>query len=114
QGLVVAALGFPFFDGLWADPLASDGHPRHVVGRIDREEQHEGQQVYADQNKDAIQQPSQNVGSHVRPRSAPSASAVARSRRLMMRRAGYRPTTPSASKSHNGHQTGGFQAWMRS
>jgi hypothetical protein len=42
QGLVVAALGLPFLDRLRRHALDAELHARHVVRRIDDEEQREG------------------------------------------------------------------------
>ena len=53
QRLVVAALGLPLVDLLLRDALAADVQARHVVGRVDGEEQEEGEQVDADQDRAA-------------------------------------------------------------
>jgi hypothetical protein len=54
QRLVVAALGLPLLDLLLRDALAADVQPRHVVGRVDGEEQEEGEEVDADQDQQAV------------------------------------------------------------
>ncbi len=54
QRLVVAALGLPLLDHLLRHALAADVQPRHVVGRVDREEQEEGRQVDAEQDQRAV------------------------------------------------------------
>jgi hypothetical protein len=64
QWLVVAALGFPLLDRLRGDTLHAQMHARHVVGRVDHEEQEEGDQVDADQNRYRVQRAAYDVGEH--------------------------------------------------
>ncbi|MCY1367637.1 hypothetical protein D9M69_545810 [compost metagenome] len=64
QRLVVAALGLPFFHRFLADALAADRQPRHVIGRVHREEQDEGEEVHAEQDQHAVQQPADHVADH--------------------------------------------------
>src|SRR5690606_27710895 len=110
----VAPLGLPFFDSFRADALPAYGHAGHVVGRVHRKEQDKGKQVDADQYQHPVQQPPQYVGSHAFSPSQTPASAVARSRRRMMRMAGYMPRSAAANRTHKGHQMGGFQLSIRS
>ncbi|KAG1249107.1 hypothetical protein G6F65_019257 [Rhizopus arrhizus] len=64
ERLVVAALDLPFFHRVLAGALSADGQARHVVRRVDREEQDEGEEVHADQNQHAIQQPADYIADH--------------------------------------------------
>ena len=56
QRLVVAALHLPFLDRFRRHALDAELHARHVVRRIDHEEQAEGEQIDADQERNRIQQ----------------------------------------------------------
>jgi hypothetical protein len=46
------------------DALAADVQPRHVVRRVDGEEQEEGRQVHAQQHQRAVGDASEDVGAH--------------------------------------------------
>src|SRR5690606_10367332 len=58
KGLVVASIGLPLLDCLWAYPLPAYRHARHVVGRVDGEKKNEGQEVDTDQYEDPVHEPS--------------------------------------------------------
>jgi hypothetical protein len=64
QRLVVAALGLPLLDRFGRHPLGAQLHARHVVRRIDDEEQQEGDQVDPDQDRDGVQQATDDVSEH--------------------------------------------------
>ena len=78
QRLVVAALGLPLVDHLLRDALAADVQARHVVGRVDGEEQEEGRQVDAEQDQHAVGDAAQDVAAPIRQMTSPRAfSALA-------------------------------------
>jgi hypothetical protein len=64
QRLVVAALGLPLLDRLRRHALDAELHARHVVRRVHHEEQGEGEQIHADQDRNRIQQAADDVGEH--------------------------------------------------
>ena len=58
---VVAALGLPLLDRVGRHALRAELHPRHVVGRVDDEEQAESDQVHPDQDRDGVEHPPDDV-----------------------------------------------------
>ena len=75
ERLVVAVLCLPLLDRRRGQHiLNAELDARHVVGRIDDEEQHESQQVYADQHRDRVEDTAYQIGDH-------ADRIVARSRR---------------------------------
>ena len=54
QRLVVAVLFFPVLNRFSGHAFAANIKARHVVRRVDRKEQHKGQQIDADQNQEAV------------------------------------------------------------
>src|SRR5690606_36592208 len=114
QRLVIPAFGLPFFNGFGADALPTDRHSSHVIGRIDRKKQDEGKKIDANQNENTVDQASEDIPAHGPAPCDRAARSVSLSLRLMMRMAGYTPAATKASSTHSGHQTGAFQALMRS
>jgi hypothetical protein len=66
QRLVVAALGLPALDRFRRHALDAELHARHVVGRVDDEEQREGDQVHPDQDRQGVEQAADEIGEHPR------------------------------------------------
>jgi molybdopterin-guanine dinucleotide biosynthesis protein A len=64
ERLVIAAFDLPFLDLFLGDTLAANVQTGHVVGRIDREEQEEGEQVHPDQHQQAIAEAPQYMANH--------------------------------------------------
>jgi hypothetical protein len=68
--LVVTVVGFPLLDGLRRNALRAELHARHVVGRIDDEEQQERNEVDPDQDRDGVERAPDDVGEHQAGRAA--------------------------------------------
>src|SRR5690606_6893902 len=118
--LVVAALGLPALDGLDADALPPYGQARHVVRRVDREKQHESEEIDADEDQHAVEQPANDVCGHASPsarRGAPPVSAasctVCAARRRKARHAGQTAAATASGSKASGHQIGVFHSRMR-
>ncbi len=65
QGLVVSPFRLPFVDRLGSHALGAELHARHVVGRVDDEEQRKRKEVHADQDGHGVQHASDDVGEHL-------------------------------------------------
>jgi hypothetical protein len=66
QRLVVAALDLPFLDRLRRHPLDAQLHARHVVRRIDHEEQRKGDEIHPDQDGQRVEKAANDVSKHCR------------------------------------------------
>ena len=54
QRFVVTVFFFPVLDRFGRHTLAADIEARHIIRRVDRKEQHKGEQIDADQNQEAV------------------------------------------------------------
>ena len=54
QRLVVTVFFFPVLDCFGRHTFAADIEARHIIRRVDRKEQHESQEIDADQNQEAV------------------------------------------------------------
>src|SRR5690606_30299126 len=76
-------------------------------GRVHHEEEHEGQQVHPDQDRNRVQHAAQEIGQHQR-KVPVSVCAVAVSLRRQCRTAGATSASSSSATSPSGHSTGRF------
>ena len=61
QGLVIAMLALPAGDGVRRDVLGAEVNARHVVRRVDHEEQREGDEVDPQQDGDGVEDAADEV-----------------------------------------------------
>src|SRR5512135_2266540 len=101
QRLVVAVIGFPPGDSFRRHALHAQMDACHVVRAVDEKEQHEGDQIDADQDRDRVQQTADDISNHLR---------VPRSRLRYATTAGTVTDTSRTAMTAIGQKTDWFQA----